>query len=250
MAENAAQQVVIVTGASRGIGRAIAVRFGQEGAAVVINYRGNEAAARETADAVTAAGGAATLVQGDVSVRDDAERVIEAAVTAYGRVDVLVNNAGITRDGLLMRMSDDDWDAVLDTNLKGAFHTTRAVLRPMIRKRSGRIINIMSVVGMMGNAGQANYAAAKAGLIGFTLSTAKEVASRSITVNAVAPGYIVTEMTDAISDAMKAEVQKAIPMGRLGAPEDVAQVVAFLASPAAAYMTGCVLRVDGGMAMG
>jgi 3-oxoacyl-[acyl-carrier protein] reductase len=249
MTDNTERQIVIVTGASRGIGRAVAVRFARDGAAVIVNYRGSEAAAQETAQAVTDVGGQATLVQGDVSNRDDAERLIEAAVTEYGRIDVLVNNAGITRDQLLMRMTDDDWDAVLDTNLKGAFHTTRAALRPMLRKRSGRIINISSVVGLIGNAGQANYAAAKAGLIGFTKSTAREVASRSITVNAVAPGYIATEMTDAIAEMMKAKILDQVPMGRLGTPEDVAAVVAFLASPAAAYMTGAVLTVDGGMVM-
>jgi 3-oxoacyl-[acyl-carrier protein] reductase len=243
------RKVVVVTGASRGIGRAVAVRFARDGAAVIVNYRGSEDTARETAQAVTEAGGQATLVQGDVSNRDDAERLIETAVTEHGRIDVLVNNAGITRDQLLMRMTDDDWDAVLDTNLKGAFHTTRAALRPMLRKRSGRIINITSVVGLIGNAGQANYAAAKAGLIGFTKSTAREVASRSITVNAVAPGYIATEMTDAIAENMKAKILDQVPMGRLGTPEDVAAVVAFLASPAAAYMTGTVLTVDGGMVM-
>jgi 3-oxoacyl-[acyl-carrier protein] reductase len=249
MANDAERQIVVVTGASRGIGRAVAVRFARDGAAVIVNYRGSEAAAQETVQAVTDAGGQATLVQGDVSNRDDAERLIEAAVTEYGRIDVLVNNAGITRDQLLMRMTDDDWDAVLDTNLKGAFHTTRAALRPMLRKRSGRIINISSVVGLIGNAGQANYAAAKAGLIGFTKSTAREVASRSITVNAVAPGYIATEMTDAIAEMMKAKILDQVPMGHLGTPEDVAAVVAFLASPAAAYMTGAVLTVDGGMVM-
>jgi 3-oxoacyl-[acyl-carrier protein] reductase len=249
MANDAERQIVVVTGASRGIGRAVAVRFARDGAAVIVNYRGSEVAAQETVQAVTDAGGQATLVQGDVSNRDDAERLIEAAVTEYGRIDVLVNNAGITRDQLLMRMTDDDWDAVLDTNLKGAFHTTRAALRPMLRKRSGRIINISSVVGLIGNAGQANYAAAKAGLIGFTKSTAREVASRSITVNAVAPGYIATEMTDAIAEMMKAKILDQVPMGRLGTPEDVAAVVAFLASPAAAYMTGAVLTVDGGMVM-
>jgi len=249
MSEEVARQIVVVTGASRGIGRAVAVRFARDGAAVIVNYKGSEAAAQETAQAVIDAGGEATLVQGDVSNRDDAERLIETAIQQYGRIDVLVNNAGITRDQLLMRMTDDDWDAVLDTNLKGAFHTTRAALRPMLRKRSGRIINISSIVGLIGNAGQGNYAAAKAGLIGFTKSIAREVASRSITVNAIAPGYIATEMTDAIPENMRGKILEQVPMGRLGTPEDVAAVVAFVASPAAAYMTGAVLHVDGGMVM-
>lgn len=249
MASEAERLIVIVTGASRGIGRAIAVRFARDGAAVIVNYKGSEEAANETARLVDAAGGAATLVQGDVSVRDDAERVIEAAVQAHGKIDVLVNNAGITRDQLLMRMTDADWDAVIDTNLKGAFYTTRAALRPMLRKRSGRIINLSSVVGLAGNAGQGNYAAAKAGIIGFTKSIAREVASRSITVNAVAPGYIATDMTEAIPENLRGKIIEQVPLARLGTPEDVAGVVAFLASPAAAYMTGCVLRVDGGMVM-
>ncbi len=249
MASEIERPIVVVTGASRGIGRAVAVRFARDGAAVIVNYKGSETAAQETARAVTDAGGAATLVQGDVSNRDDAERLIETAIQQYGRIDVLVNNAGITRDQLLMRMTDDDWDAVLDTNLKGAFHTTRAALRPMLRKRSGRIINISSVVGLIGNAGQGNYAAAKAGLIGFTKSIAREVASRSITVNAIAPGYIATEMTDAIPENMRGKILEQVPMGRLGTPEDVAAVVAFVASPAAAYITGAVLHVDGGMVM-
>ncbi|MDQ6601262.1 MAG: 3-oxoacyl-[acyl-carrier-protein] reductase [Chloroflexota bacterium] len=249
MAGEAERQIVVVTGASRGIGRAVAVRFARDGAAVIVNYRGSEAAAQETARAVNEAGGEATLVQGDVSKRDDAERLIETAIQQYGRIDVLVNNAGITRDQLLMRMTDEDWDAVLDTNLKGAFYTTRAALRPMLRKRSGRIINISSVVGLIGNAGQGNYAAAKAGLIGFTKSVAREVAGRSITVNAIAPGYIATEMTNAIPENLRGKILEQVPMGRLGTPDDVAAVVAFVASPAAAYMTGTVLPVDGGMVM-
>lgn len=249
MASAAEQQIVVVTGASRGIGRAVAVRFARDGAVVIVNYRGGEEAAQKTAQTVNDTGGTAVLVQGDVGNRDDAERLIETAVKEHGRIDVLINNAGITRDQLLMRMTDDDWDAVLDTNLKGAFHTTRAALRPMLRKRGGRIINISSVVGLIGNAGQGNYAAAKAGLIGFTKSIAREVASRGITVNAVAPGYIQTDMTDAIPENMRGKLLEQIPMGRLGTPEDVAEVVAFLASSAAAYMTGTVLAVDGGMVM-
>jgi 3-oxoacyl-[acyl-carrier protein] reductase len=242
-------KVALVTGGSRGIGRAIALALAGAGATVVVNYRGNQTAADETVAAITAAEGRALAVQADVSTAEDVERLFKTAAEQFGRVDILVNNAGITRDTLLLRMKDDDFDAVLDTNLRGLFLCTRAALRPMTRARFGRIINITSVVGLVGNAGQANYAAAKAGIIGFTKSAAREMASRGITVNAVAPGYIETELTGVLDEKVRAAILENVPLGRLGTPEDVAGVVCFLASNAAAYITGQTFTVDGGMVM-
>jgi 3-oxoacyl-[acyl-carrier protein] reductase len=242
-------KVAVVTGSSRGIGRAIALELASQGARVVINYHSNASAAEEVVALIHEQGGQALAVQADVSHADQAERLIEAALEAYGTIDILVNNAGITRDTLLMRMSEEDWDAVLNTNLKGAFHCVKAVQRTFLRKRGGRIISISSVAGVMGNAGQANYAAAKAGLIGFTKSVARELASRNITANAVAPGFVETDMTSALPEGVLEAARAQIPLGRLGQPEDVAAVVAFLASDSAAYITGQVICVDGGLAM-
>jgi 3-oxoacyl-[acyl-carrier protein] reductase len=242
-------RVALVTGGSRGIGRAISLALAAAGATVVVNYRGNAAAADETVAAISAAGGKAIAIQADVANGDDVKRLFSEVSSAYGRLDILVNNAGITRDTLMMRMKDEDWDAVLDTNLKSQFLTTRAAISTMVRARYGRIINITSVVGLMGNAGQANYAAAKAGIIGFTKSVAREIGSRSITVNAVAPGFIDTELTAVLNDEMREALKKQIPLGRLGSPEDVAGVVTFLASDQAAYITGQTFNCDGGMVM-
>jgi 3-oxoacyl-[acyl-carrier protein] reductase len=242
-------RVALVTGGGRGIGRAIALELAASGAHVFINYVGNQAAAEQTVAAIEAAEGKATAIQADVSLAEDVDRLFKQVLGVGGRLDVLVNNAGITRDTLLLRMKDDDFDSVLNTNLRGVFLCTRSALRPMTKQRRGRIINISSVVGLTGNAGQANYAAAKAGIIGFTKATAREMAGRSITVNAVAPGFIETEMTAALNEATRAAVLEGIPLGRFGTAEEVAAMTCFLASDAAAYITGQVFAVDGGMVM-
>lgn len=240
-------QTALVTGGGRGIGRAIALALGDAGAEVVVNYSSSAAAAEEVVTTIKAAGGQAYALQANVSVEEDVDGLIKTVLERSGRLDVLVNNAGITRDGLLMRMKTSDWQSVIDLNLSGVFLCTRAVARPMLKQKSGRIINITSVVGLMGNAGQANYAAAKAGVIGLTRSTAKELASRGITVNAVAPGFIATDMTKDLDADL---ILKDIPLGTFGTQEQVAGAVRFLAADsAAAYITGQVLQVDGGMVM-
>ncbi len=243
-----AGKVALVTGASRGIGRATALRLASDGARVAVNYKGNQAAAEEVARLITDGGSAAAVVQGDVSLEADAERVVrEALAFGAGRVDILVNNAGTTRDNLLLRMSPEEWDAVLDLNLRGTFLVTKAAMRPMMKQRGGRIVNVASIAGMVGNAGQANYSAAKAGIIGFTKTVAREMASRNITCNAVAPGFVLTDLTAPLPQQVKDELRKQIPLGRFGTVEEVASAIAFLASDEAAYITGQVLVVDGGM---
>lgn len=242
-------KTALVTGASRGIGRAIAIKLASEGASVAINYAGNAKAAEEVKSIIEAAGGKAMLVQADVSSAESVEAMIKEVVEAFGGIDILVNNAGITRDGLLMRMKEEDWDAVINTNLKGVFYCTKAVSKLMMKKRAGRIVNMASVVGLTGNAGQANYAAAKAGVIGFSKTMAKELASRGIIVNMVAPGYIDTDMTAVLSESVRETMVSGIPLGRAGTPEDVANAVLFLVSDAASYITGQVINVDGGMVM-
>jgi 3-oxoacyl-[acyl-carrier protein] reductase len=241
-------QVAVVTGAGRGIGRAIALRFAAEGADVVVVSRTVDNSEKVAAEA-RALGRKAWAVAVDVSDGAAVEAAAEKIFTEAGRVDILVNNAGVTRDGLLMRMSVEDWDTVLDTNLKGAFLFTKAFARSFIKQRSGRVISIASVIGLVGNAGQSNYAASKAGLIGFSKSLAKEMASRGVTVNVVAPGFIETDMTSGLKEEIKASILKGIPMGMFGQAEDIAQAALFLASPAAKYVTGQVLTVDGGLAM-
>ncbi|TNF49296.1 MAG: 3-oxoacyl-[acyl-carrier-protein] reductase [Deltaproteobacteria bacterium] len=241
-------KVAIVTGASRGIGRAIALALASQGAKVVASARNAEALAELTAE-IKSQDGDALAVVGDVAVEDDANNLVKKTVEAYGQVDVFINNAGITRDGLLLRMKNADWDAVLDTNLKGAFLCTRAVAKVMSKQRSGRIINISSVVGEMGNAGQANYCASKAGLLGLTKSVARELARRNVTVNAITPGFITTEMTEDMTGKAQEAMTDQIPLGRPGSAEDVANAVIFLASEQSAYITGQVLGVNGGMYM-
>ena len=239
----------LVTGASRGIGRAVALRLASEGAKVALNFAGNEAAANAVRQEIEAAGGQAILVQADVASEAAVQDMVQKTADAFGRIDILVNNAGITRDGLLARMKEEDWDAVLSTNLKGVFLTTKAVAKLMMKQRAGRIVNMASVVGVSGNAGQANYSAAKAGVIGFTKTIARELASRGVTANAVAPGFIATDMTSVLSDKAKEAALTGIPLGRMGTPEDVAAAVLFLVSDQSSYITGQVLHVDGGMVM-
>ena len=246
---NFSGKTAVVTGGSRGIGRAVCLELAKGGANVVLCYAGNEAAANDTVAACEALGARALAVRCNVAEAGEVKALMDAAVQAFGRIDILVNNAGITRDGLLMMMKDEDFDAVINANLKGTFLCMKAVSRLMMRQRYGRIVNLSSVVGLRGNAGQVNYAASKAGVIGMTKSLAKELASRGVTVNAVAPGFMETDMTAAMPEAAKTATLAAIPMGRMGAAEDVAKTVAFLASEEAGYITGQVIAVDGGMSM-
>lgn len=240
---------VIVTGGSRGIGRAIALEFAKNGANVVINYVNNENEADTVASEIRNLGVEALIVKGDVSSFDDSKRIIDECIDKFGSVDILINNAGITKDGLLMRMKEESFDRVLDINLKGVYNTCRHVISHMIKQKSGKIINISSVVGVIGNAGQANYAASKAGVIGFTKSIAKEVASRGITINAIAPGFIQSDMTDVLGENIKKAMLDVIPVKRFGTPDEIAKVATFLASDDAGYITGQVINVDGGMVM-
>jgi 3-oxoacyl-[acyl-carrier protein] reductase len=242
-------RVALVTGGGRGIGRAIAARLAEEGARVAISYRSNDETAKETANLLRKAGAECETFKGDVEAREDVEALMKGIGEAFGPVEILVNNAGITRDNILLRMKDAEFDEVLATNLKGTYLCTRAVLRGMVRVRWGRIVNVSSVVGLLGNAGQANYAASKAGIIGFTKSVAREVAGRGITANAVAPGYVETELTGALPENVKQQILGQVPVGRFGEPEEIAEVVAFLVGDGAAYVTGQTIAVDGGMVM-
>jgi 3-oxoacyl-[acyl-carrier protein] reductase len=240
---------VVVTGGSRGIGRSIALEFGKKGANVVINYVSSDIEAEKVAEEINNLGGNAILVKGDVSSFEEGKKLIDEAVKVFGTIDILINNAGITKDGLIMRMKEEHFDKVLDINLKGVFNTCKSAVSYMIKQRSGKIINISSVVGIVGNAGQANYAASKAGVIGLTKSIAKEVGSRGITANVVAPGFIKSDMTDVLNDKVKEDMLGSIPLGRLGEVEDIAKTVVFLASEGGNYITGQVINVDGGMVM-
>lgn len=242
-------KIAVVTGASRGIGRAIATKLAKLGATVIINYNGSAEKAEEVKQKIIADGGRAEIMQCNVADYDSCEAFFKEIIHQFKRIDIMVNNAGITKDGLMMRMSEEDFTSVIDVNLKGTFHGIRFASRQMMKQRSGRIINMSSVVGISGNAGQVNYAASKAGVIGMTKSAAKELASRNITVNAIAPGFIETDMTSVLSEKVIEETMKQIPLGRLGSAEDIAETAAFLASDAAAYITGQVISVDGGMAM-
>lgn len=242
-------KTAIVTGASRGIGRAIALQLASEGANVVVNFSGSEQKASQVVEEIQNLGSQAIAVQANISDSDSVGQLMNATLEQFGSIDILVNNAGITRDNLLMRMKEDEWDDVINTNLKGVFLCTKAVTRQMMKQRAGRIINISSIVGVMGNAGQANYVAAKAGVIGLTKTTARELASRNILVNAIAPGFITTEMTDALPEDVKSSMLTQIPLAKLGQPEDIAKAVVFLASDDASYMTGQTLHIDGGMYM-
>ena len=246
---NLSGKTALVTGASRGIGRAIALDLAARGASVVVNYNASEEAAQDVVKTITDAGGKAVAIKADVSKFDEADTLIKASIEALGKLDILVNNAGTTRDMLLMQMKEDDWDHVLQADLKSVFNCCKAATRPMIRQRSGRIVNITSVVGLSGQAGQANYAAAKAGMVGFSKSLAKELGSRNITVNCVAPGFIPTALTNVLSDAQKQAITTATPLNRFGTPEEIAYAVSFLASDLAAFITGVVLTVDGGLVM-
>ncbi len=242
-------KTAIVTGASRGIGRATAIELGRNGANVVVNYAGSQERAEQVVAEIKAFGVDALAVQADVANAEQVQAMVKETIDAFGRVDILVNNAGITKDNLIMRMKEDEWDAVINTNLKGVFNCGKAVTRQMMKQRYGRIINVASVVGVLGNAGQANYVAAKAGVIGLTKTMARELANRNIHVNAVAPGFIETDMTDELGEDMKGQLLSQIPLATLGKPESIANVIRFLASPDADYMTGQTLHVDGGMVM-